>query len=191
VSCANNFFSSSAVMNLSRLGLSFSRRTRLIGFESISSLSKAIERIFERQARSRFTLAEVLGLGRSSLSCFVGVANRSRLKFSNQHWLDVPQMFLTKEIFKRNRALFILAVTTLVRSRPWQESFIDKFREEFLSRIVSPFIDRFSDLALGSFRLEPESERCLLLTVATFAEFPSCLRLQSEQVWRDASNDLK
>src|SRR6185312_3757871 len=54
----------SAVMNLSRLGLSFSRRTRLIGFESISSLSKAIERIFERQARSRLTLAGVLGLGR-------------------------------------------------------------------------------------------------------------------------------
>jgi hypothetical protein len=27
-------------MNLSRLGLSFSRRTRLIGFQSISSLSK-------------------------------------------------------------------------------------------------------------------------------------------------------
>ncbi len=75
-------FSSSAVMNLSRLGLSFSRRTRLIGFESISSLSKAIERIFERQARSRLTLAGVLGLGRSSLSCLVGVANRSRLNFS-------------------------------------------------------------------------------------------------------------
>jgi hypothetical protein len=40
VSCANNLFSSSAVMNLSRLGLSFSRRTRLIGFESIVHYQK-------------------------------------------------------------------------------------------------------------------------------------------------------
>ncbi|HLA09558.1 MAG TPA: hypothetical protein VJ023_03010 [Pyrinomonadaceae bacterium] len=61
-------------------------------------------------------------------------------------------MLLTKERLERNRALFILAVTAFVRSRPWQESFIDKFREE-LARIVSPFVDRFSDLALGSFRL--------------------------------------
>jgi hypothetical protein len=75
-------------MNRSRLGLSFSMRTRLIGFESISSLSKAIERIFERQARSRLTLAGVRGLGRSSLSCLVGVAPallnvyRSLLKYA-------------------------------------------------------------------------------------------------------------
>jgi hypothetical protein len=51
------------------------------------------------------------------------------------------------------RALFILAVTALVRFRPRQENFIDKIREEFLFRIVPPFIDRFSDLALGSLSL--------------------------------------
>jgi len=62
-------------------------------------------------------------------------------------------MLLTKESLERNRALFILAVTALVRSRPRQESFIDKLREEFLARIISPFIDRFSDLTLGSLSL--------------------------------------
>ena len=66
-------------------------------------------------------------------------------------------MLLTKEIFERNRALFIFAVTALARSRPWQESFIDKLREEFLSRIVTPFIDRFSELALGSLSLSQSS----------------------------------
>jgi hypothetical protein len=47
-----------------------------------TSLSKAIERIFERQARSRLTLAGERGLGLSSVSCLVGVANLSRLNFS-------------------------------------------------------------------------------------------------------------
>ncbi len=68
---------------LARLPLSFSRRTRLIGLESISSLSKAIERIFERQARSRLTLAGVRGFGLSGVSCLVGVASLSRLNLSS------------------------------------------------------------------------------------------------------------